>query len=110
MKVAVQLKRCETYSQISVHRTEALLLPRWLRRDSTSHTFLENPTVFVSEKITSSCCKSNFPKQVALTTQEPSTLPVKGFAYYKFNSVNLFSCTYMYNTLSMHKLRNTNYF
>ncbi|OIT27474.1 hypothetical protein A4A49_59728, partial [Nicotiana attenuata] len=74
-KAAMQLKRRDTYNQISAHRREALLLSRRMRKqDSGKHRVLEDPVVGGLEQGTPSWYKGGFPKQTALIIREPTSL------------------------------------
>ncbi|KAK4370151.1 hypothetical protein RND71_009626 [Anisodus tanguticus] len=82
-KATTQLKRRDTYSQISAHRKEALLLSRRLKKqDSIRHNVLENSTAVAPEQSTSSWYNADFLKQAALTT----TLAEKASPAFKHSS------------------------
>ncbi|OIT08143.1 hypothetical protein A4A49_63227, partial [Nicotiana attenuata] len=74
-KAAMQLKRHDTYSQISVARRDALLLSQRMRKQVTAgHNLVENTIVVVPDQATSSLYKAEFSKQIALTIREPRAL------------------------------------
>lgn len=77
----MQLKRRDTYSQLSAHKRETLLLSRRLQTDSTRLNLLENSTIATPTQSTSSCYRDGFPKQVALVIREPPALPQKATSH-----------------------------
>ncbi|XP_016481320.2 uncharacterized protein LOC107802354 isoform X1 [Nicotiana tabacum] len=81
-KAAMQLKRRDTYNQISPTRRDALLLSRRMRKQDTArHNLAENAIVAISEQASSSLYKAGFPKQTALTIREPHALLEKVASY-----------------------------
>nr|XP_009766860.1 PREDICTED: uncharacterized protein LOC104218146 isoform X2 [Nicotiana sylvestris] len=66
-KAAMQLKRRDTYNQISPVRRDALLLSRRMRKQDTArHNLAENADVAVSEQPTSSLYKVGFQNKLRL--------------------------------------------